>query len=383
MAKDPGDRFASAGALGRAALAAAGLAAESVEATAEFRTTAVRRSRRRVSGIKAAAVVALGVAAGLGALVLARDGPEGRTSQAARAPAEPREPRTIPVGGRPVAIAGERGNVWALVGARAKTALGVVEAGGTRLVAISPSGKVRRGPVLQRGGEDLVSDRGSLYAVFDRPSRVRRLDRRTLRSVAASERFTMPTGRLAVGAGAVWVTERSTNPAEPDHVIKLHPRTLATVARIPVQNGARDVRIGGGSLWVANRDTDSVSEVDPGTGEVVATVTAGLMTQELAYGAGSVWSANGDGTVTRVDVRTRTPVVLAVGSRPSSIEFRGDEVWVASLPTNSVTRIDARRTQTDEPIPTCLNPASLTIMRDDVWVACVGDRTVARIPRPR
>jgi YVTN family beta-propeller protein len=273
--------------------------------------------------------------------------------------------------------------VWALVGTSAERASDRVDASGTRLVAISPSGKVRRGPILQRGGEDLVSGRGSLYAVFDRPSRVLRLDGRTLRRVAASEQFTMPTRRLAVGAGAVWVTERSTNPREPDHVLKLHPRTLATVARIPVQNGARDVRIGGGSLWVANRDTDSVAEVDPASGDVVATVTAGLTPQEVAYGARSVWSANGDGTVTRVDVRTRTPVVTAVGSRPSAIEYRDDEIWVASLPTNSVTRIDAHRTDADEPISTCLNPAGLTIMRDDVWVACVGDRTVARIPRPR
>jgi streptogramin lyase len=257
----------------------------------------------------------------------------------------------------------------------------VDEAGRTHLVAISPSGQVRRGPVLQDGGEDLVAAGGSLYATFDRPSRVLRLDGRTLQRIAASERFGGPTRRLSASAGAVWVTERSTNLSEPDHVLKLDPKTLEQIARIPMPHGARDVRVGGGWVWVANRDTAALTKLDPDTGQRAAGAAAGIEPQELAFGAGDVWSANSDGTVTRADARTRVPVALAVGARPSAIEFRGEEVWVASLASSSVTRIDARRNRIDAPIPTCLNPASLAITRAEVWVACVGDRSIVRVPR--
>jgi YVTN family beta-propeller protein len=335
-----------------------------------------------VTPIVVAAVVGLGLAAGLGAVILARDGAERAPSTAARGPATPREPRAIPVGGLPVAIAARSRGVWALVGRPPAEPRGLVEAARTRLAAISPSGSVRRGPVLQLGGEDLVATGGSLYAAFDRPSRVLRVDGRTLRRVAASERFVGLTRRLAVGAGAVWVTERSRTPPAPDHLLKLDPETLATIARIPIPHGASDVRVGGGSVWVADRDSPAVSRIDPAADRVVDRVTAGDDPAQLAFGAHAVWSANADGTVTRVDARTRVPIVLAAGARPSAIEFRGGEVWVASLATNSVTRIDARRTRADEPIPTCLNPAGLTITRDEVWVACVGDRSIVRIRRP-
>jgi hypothetical protein len=379
MAKDPDDRYSSAGAFGRAVLAAVGLAAESEDATVAVRTSTGRRTRRPVRWIVVAAVAALGIAAALGAVVLGRDDDEeDATSTAVRGAATPREPRTIPVGGRPVAIAARRHDVWALVG---RTAPGLVEAGTTRLVAISPSGNVRRGPALQADGEDLVAAGDSLYAVFDGPSRVLRLDGRTLRPVATSERFTGLTRRLSVGAGAVWVTERSRNPEEePDHVLKLDSETLAMIARTPMPNGARDVRVGGGAVWVANRDTATVARLDPETAQPVGGATAGQEPQELAYGARSVWSANGDGTVTRVDARTRAPIVLAVGARLSAIEYRNREVWVASLASNTVTRVDAARMRADEPVSTCLNPASVAITPDDVWVACVGDRTIARIP---
>ena len=373
MAKQPSDRFPTAGELGRAALAAVSLDSASDEATLAAPRPDAPRRRSRTRALLLAGSLALAGAAGAVALTLDRspgDEPPQRAAAAKPPAASPREPRTTPLPRRPFAIAAVGDDrVALLVG------------GGSRLIWVGPAGSVRPGPRRGPGGEDLVAAGGSLYAAFDRPSRVLRVDARSGRRLAESAVFDGPTRRLAVGAGAVWVTERSVDPPEPDRLLKLDPQTLATVSSTPLENGARDVRVGGGRVWVASRDQAEVVELDPATAQVVDGAPAGLTPLELAYGGGAIWSANADATVTRIDARSHKPITMAVGPRPSGIEFEGDEVWVTSLAANTVTRIDALEVEVADPLPTCLNPIGLALTRDDVWVACSGDHTVTRIPR--
>ncbi|HEX5619678.1 MAG TPA: protein kinase [Solirubrobacteraceae bacterium] len=383
MAKRPPDRYPSAGDLGRAAVAAAagrrstvperaiGTGAAALTDSALTVSTRLPRRRRLVwAGVGAAALIA---AAGF-ALQLRDDAsrPPPARSAAPEATPTPSAPRVrlIGVGGRAISVAAAGDHVWALAGTKK-----------TQLVRIAPaSGRTRPVAEWSRGGQELVVAGDDLYAVFSGVSRVLRLDAATGRQRSASDVFAGLTRRMAVGLGAVWVTERSTDATQPDHLLRLDPVTLRTVWRAPMANGARDVTTGGGRLWVASRDLQQVVRVDPSNGAVMGDLGVGNVPSEIAYGRGAVWSASDDGTVSRTPLSTRTKMEISVPGEPAGIAIRGRSVFVSALATNRLYRIDARKNRVaGKPVSVCVNPALLDTTATTVWVACPGDRRVARV----
>jgi outer membrane protein assembly factor BamB len=384
MAKRPQDRYPSAGDLGRAAAAAAagrrptgheravGVGAAAL--TDSARTVSRRVPRRR--GRLVWAVVGAAALIAAAALVLLRRDDAPRPSAAPSATATPTPTasrpgvRLIRVGGRAISVAAAANRVWALAGTKT-----------TQLVSIAPaSGRTRSVATLPRGGQELVVAGDDLYAVFSGVSRVLRLDAATGRQRAESDVFLGPTRRMAVGLGAVWVTERSTDSSQQDHLLRLDPVTLRTVWRAPMANGARDVTTGGGMLWVASRDLQQVVRVDPSTGAVMGDLGVGNVPSEIAYGRGAVWSASDDGTVSRTPLSTRTKVEISVPGGPAGIDVRGRSVFVTALATNHLYRIDARKNRVvGKPVRVCVNPALLDATATGIWVACPGDRRVALV----
>jgi hypothetical protein len=192
--------------------------------------------------------------------------------------------------------------------------------------------------------------------------------------------------------------------ARPDSLVRIDPATNKVSAVIDV--GAHPVvaAAGGHSIWVYNRDSRTISEVDPGTNRVVRTTTISGFTPArccslfsgpvLAADASGAWFVNGGGydkprlTHVRAVGGTReytlglTPTGLAAGagavwvvgqrgrdykvvriepatgrvtattrfparSRVDSIAFGYGAVWVMSSPTATLYRIhplSARRT---------------------------------------
>jgi streptogramin lyase len=381
MAKRPGDRYPSAGDLGRHALAAGaghevreperavgvGAAAPGVSSQTMI-AVAPRRRRRWLAAVVAVPVAV--AAAFVGAKALEPEPPTSSApSPTATTPPSGPEVREIRLGGRPVSLAAAGDRVWALVGTR------------TRLVSISPaSGRAQRVAGLPRGGEELEVSGADMYAAFDRPPQVLRLDSRTGRTEATSQVFAGPTRRVEVGLGSVWVTERSTDENQPDHLLRLDPETLETEMRVPMLHGARDVSTGGGAVWVASRDRQEVLRIDPETGAVLGGLGVGNTPTEIAYGRRSLWSASDDDTVTRTPLSTKQKVEISVPGKPAGIEIRGRDVWVTALATNQLYRIDARRNEVvGGAIPVCVNPGLLEVTATDVWTACLGNRSVAQV----
>ena len=251
MAKRPADRYPSAGDLGRAAVAAAlGSGCARVRARSASvrprRTTGPRRwpSPRRTGGGGGGSRRPSRCSAAAAAFALTdRDSETPRAPPAPDATATPTptpsgpQVRTIPMRGRPVSLAAAGDRIWALAGTQ------------TRLVSICAGhGQARTVADLPRGGEELEVSGDDMYAAFDRPPQVLRLDSRTGERLAASDVFAGPTRRVDVGLGKVWVTERSTDETQPDHLLRLDPETLETEMRMPMLHGARDVRSRAGSI---------------------------------------------------------------------------------------------------------------------------------------
>jgi YVTN family beta-propeller protein len=89
---------------------------------------------------------------------------------------------------------------------------------------------------------------------------------------------------IAVGAGAVWVTDPQTG-----LLWRIDPGPVASERTIALAPGASDVSYGAGAVWVANGSSGTVSRVDPQTNQVTATIAVGNTPGRLTAGDGGVW----------------------------------------------------------------------------------------------
>ena len=89
----------------------------------------------------------------------------------------------------------------------------------------------------------------------------------------------------------------------------------------------------GGGSGISSLPPNTVGAIDPKTNKLVAAIPVGHNPTSIAAGAGSIWVANrGDGTVTRIDGRSRKVVETLGGfsGTPRSIAFGNGAVWVTT-----------------------------------------------------
>jgi virginiamycin B lyase len=104
---------------------------------------------------------------------------------------------------------------------------------------------------------------------------------------------------LGLSPGAVWVTNYAS-----ESIWKLNPATGAVAAKLDIGDaGAQGVGFDGSSLWVAMYNDGQVWRVNPTTGRVQRRVVVGGKPRGLVVAGGSVWVANStSGTVSRIRV---------------------------------------------------------------------------------
>jgi YVTN family beta-propeller protein len=189
------------------------------------------------------------------------------------------------------------------------------------------AGETRIGNVVP-GGPGSVATQGDAVWVAPSSGLLSRLSPVGARSVQQVDPNAGPTA-VAVGAGAVWVTDSDANT-----VTRIDPTGLVTP--IPVGHGPSAIAIGAGGIWVADTLDDTVVRIDPSTRAVTNMITVGRAPTGVAFGAGSVWVANsGDGTVTRIDPATSKPVTIDVGGSPHGIVVAAHRVWTSVQPSTT------------------------------------------------
>ena len=133
---------------------------------------------------------------------------------------------------------------------------------------------------------DMATGEHGIWVIGDASDRrLWRIDPRRHRIVSAIP-LGFPPGGVAVGGGAVWVTDQLG-----DRLVKVDPAANRIVASVPVGRGAGGVTFGGGSVWVAGAIDHDVTRVDPATTRVIATIKIPASPQAVAIGEGSVWVA--------------------------------------------------------------------------------------------
>jgi YVTN family beta-propeller protein len=386
LAKAPGDRYQSCGALVAAAQAAlAGTAPAGVRhriSRAIGRRAGSARRWPRRAGLTRRSSLALTITAGLlsavllvVAVVLARDGgaPAGPAAPAMPLAANHSiriEPATyepvasVTVGTDPAAVIGGGGSVW--VASRQDGTVSVVDPDTNQVQqAIPASGSGPVGP----GGPGLAFASGSLWvANYDQ------------RQVVRVEPDADPTARISVRASptaivaaqdAVWVAARTQSGG--GLVARIDTGANQIGQPIPLRHPPTGLAItpDGQTVWVATGADRTVHRIDTAAGRVVKRIELPEAPDQAAYGDGAVWvtSTKAD-AVMRIDADTsevKTPPIR-VGNGPSGIAFGADRVWVANSQDGTVSTIDPQ-TGVVGTRRLGFRPAAVAVDQRAVWVA--------------
>ena len=181
------------------------------------------------------------------------------------------------------------------------------------------------------------------------------------------------------GEGAVWVANFAAGT-----VTRIDPATNRAVGGpIAVGEAPQGVSTGEGGVWVTNA-FGTVTRIEPRSNEVSDDpIQLGTDPYALVAGGGSVWVANGlQGTVTRIDPEFGRVVgrPIRVGQTPAAVAVGEGSVWVANSDSDTVTRISERSGKVvGEPIAVGRRPAAVAVGEGAVWVANSEDNSVTRI----
>jgi YVTN family beta-propeller protein len=385
LAKAPGDRHPSCGALVTTAQAALTGAAPAGPRH-RLRGPAGRRAGpgRRRPWLTRRSSLLLTVTAGVlsamllsAAVLLARDG---------GAPAVPTTPAVLPaanhavridpatwetvasvaVGTDPVAVVGGGGLVW--VANRRDGTVTVVDPGTNRVQEIIPaSGSWPPG----QGGPGLAFAGGSVWVPNADQGRVARVE-----SGADPTRIPVDASSSAIAAAPdadiVWVAGRTRSGG--GLLARIDARTNRVAGRtfsVPYAPTGLAVTADGRRVWMVTNKDRTLRSFDTRTGDPGKPVKLRLAPDQVALGDGAVWvtSTNSD-TVLRIDPATSKAKEIRVGNGPSGIAFGADRVWVANGQDGTVSSIDP---QTNQVATRRLGfrPAAVAVVAEQraVWVA--------------
>jgi YVTN family beta-propeller protein len=386
LAKAPGDRYPSCGALvatAQAALAGAAPAGLRHRIGRVVGRRAGYRRRPGLSGLTRRSSLVLTVTAAVlsavrmvAAVLLARDGgaPAGPAAPAVLLaanhavrinPATYEPVAAVAVGSDPAAVISGGGSIW--VASRRDGTVIVIDPTTNQVqVTIPKSGS---GPV-GRGGPGLAFASGSLWVANT-----------AQRQVARVEPDADPTAMIPVRAGpnaivpapdveAVWVAAQT--PSGGGLVARIDAATNQVVQTVRLRHPPTGLAItpDGQTVWVATAADRAVHRIDTGAGRVVKRIELPQAPDQAAYGDGAVWvtSTKGD-AVLRINPATSKWETIPVGNGPSGIAFGADRVWVANARDGTLSTIDP---QTNEVGTKRLGfrPAAVAVDEQRaVWVA--------------
>jgi len=335
-----------------------------------LRTLDLEYRRRRRLG--AAALLAAAAVAGAFAYVLTRSSPVTvpANSVAAVNPAHNRVVAPIPVGILPMSLAADPTSVW------------VANAGERTLSRIDPFTRSVVARAIPAGGtpDAVAVSAGAVWVFHGLSGTLSKINpdvnelQRSFRVIGLSHAG--GGGSVTVADGDVWVAAPNSTVAKVD----------ATTGRVEAEGLAGrapgGVAFGAGALWVANHSEDNVYRFDPrhlgGFGEPLpckqpaaprCSIAVGRGPSGIAFGGGYVWVANtDDDTVTRIDPRTSATVSLRVGDAPTGVAYGDGAIWVANSGDGTVSRIDAVRASVRATIHVGHSPAGIAV-GNGVWVS--------------
>jgi YVTN family beta-propeller protein len=383
LAKAPGDRHRSCGALVNAAQAALdGTAPAGARRRGQAVGRRTGRSRRpgrpwltrRSSLVLTITAAVLSAVLLVAAVVLARDEgvPAGPTTPAVL-PAANRAVRidpgnlqavaAVPVETDPAAVVGGGGLVW--VANQRDGTVSVIDPDTNRVQeTIPPSGSGPVGP----GGPGLAFASGSLWVANTTQQQVARVEpdadpviipiRGSPKAIVAAQDTAWVAAQTQSGGGLVARIDAGANQVGQTIPLRHAPTGLA-------------INPDGDRIWVATAADRTVHRIDTAAGRLVKRIELPQAPDQALYGDGAVWvtSTTGD-AVLRIDADTSkvgTPPIR-VGNGPTGIAFGEDRVWVANSRDGTVSSIDPQTNKVGTK-RLGFRPTAVAVEERAVWVA--------------
>jgi virginiamycin B lyase len=183
-------------------------------------------------------------------------------------------------------------------------------------------------------------------------------------------------GGIAASDDSVWmVTDKNGT------LVRIDPSTNGVRDRIHIPPGSFNPVFSDGTVWITGIESNVVTAVDASSGKVLASVPVGSKPRFLTAGAGSIWTLNqGDGTVSRVDEKSKQVTTIQVGipGTGGDIDYRADSVWLSVFDV-PLTRVDA---STNRVVKQWIGKGgdSLRVGFDSLWITDYKKGLLSRIP---
>jgi virginiamycin B lyase len=149
-----------------------------------------------------------------------------------------------------------------------------------------------------------------------------------------------PEGGIATSDDSVWLVTDSNGT-----LARIDPSTNSVRQKVSIPSGSYNPIFSDSVVWISGVEKNVLTAVDAGGGKVLESIPVGPKPRFLTAGAGSIWTLNqGDGTVTRVDEKSRKVVAaiqVGIPGAGGDIDYGADSIWptVIDIP---LTRIDAK-----------------------------------------
>lgn len=184
-------------------------------------------------------------------------------------------------------------------------------------------------------------------------------------------------GGIATSADSVWiVTDRK------GALARIDPTTSALRQTVTLPPGSYNLLHSKGVLYATRVEGSEVTAVDAASGRIIATIPTGPHPRFLTAGGGAIWTLNqGDGTLTRINAKSRTAVATIALNTPGhggDIAFARGVVWTTMMKTPLTATVAA----TNRVLRQWIGQGgdSLNVGHGAIWLTDYHGGTVSRIP---
>ena len=194
------------------------------------------------------------------------------------------------------------------------------------------------GPALSEGG--ITANADSIWMLSDMKGVLSRIDPDTHRVVAEIQ---VPKGSSVAVLGeddAIWVVS-----TEMSVLARVDPKTNLITDRVAVGPNPRFTTVGGGSIWTLNQGDGTVSRVDVKTRKLITNIEVGVPGGggEIAYGEGFVWVTVFEIPLTQIDPDTNRVVKQWVGPGGDAVRVGHGSIWLSNIRQENVWRLDPKQ----------------------------------------